>query len=96
MPDYDQILEALTQLLPRSLSDACATLAQRLVINWATLPTADPHVAGQPWLNNGVVTVSAGSLERTWRSATGGSQNLQGESFCDRPQSAYERVRVSL
>jgi hypothetical protein len=26
----------------------------------ASLPTADPHVAGQLWANAGVVTVSAG------------------------------------
>jgi hypothetical protein len=30
------------------------------VLNAANLPTTDPHVAGQLWVNSGVVTRSAG------------------------------------
>lgn len=29
-------------------------------VKFTSLPTADPHVAGQLWANSGVVTVSAG------------------------------------
>jgi hypothetical protein len=59
MPDETAILEVLNRLLPKDPS-GCAMLAQRLTINWSTLPTADPHVAGQPWLNSNVLTISAG------------------------------------
>jgi hypothetical protein len=30
------------------------------VVNAASLPTTNPHVVGQLWVNSGVVTVSAG------------------------------------
>ncbi|MCB8987568.1 MAG: hypothetical protein H6661_07455 [Ardenticatenaceae bacterium] len=33
---------------------------RQLVELFQALPTADPHIAGQPWNNAGVVTISAG------------------------------------
>lgn len=36
------------------------TFAEAMIAWLATLPTADPTVAGEPWLNTGVLTVSAG------------------------------------
>lgn len=44
-----------------AMSGTSAEFHAQMVAWLDTLPTSDPSVAGEPWLNSGVLTVSSGN-----------------------------------